>query len=58
MHFLWFPDYELTNLRTLFLQVPSTLGSILCAAWAQGELAELWSGPRPIVTEKTSFMEP
>lgn len=47
----------LTNLCTL-LQVPSTLGSILCAAWARGELAELWSGPRPIVTEKTSFMEP
>jgi len=42
----------------LLYLVPSTLGSILCAAWAQGELAELWSGPRPIVTEKTSFMEP
>lgn len=42
----------------LLYLVPSTLGSILCAAWARGELAELWSGPRPIVTEKTSFMEP
>lgn len=47
----------LTNLWT-FLQVPSTLGSILGAAWARGELAELWSGPRPIVTEKTSLVEP
>ncbi|XP_024366479.1 signal peptide peptidase-like 1 isoform X1 [Physcomitrium patens] len=42
----------------LLYLVPSTLGSILCAAWMRGELAELWSGPRPIVTEKTSLMEP
>lgn len=43
---------------SIVMQVPSTLGSILCAAWMRGELAELWSGPRPIVTEKTSLMEP
>lgn len=42
----------------LLYLVPSTLGSILGAAWARGELAELWSGPRPIVTEKTSLVEP
>jgi signal peptide peptidase-like protein 3 len=42
----------------LLYLVPSTLGAILSAAWARGELAELWSGPRPIVTEKTSLVEP
>jgi len=37
--------------------VPSTLGPVACAAWAQGELGELWNGLRPVVTDKARLME-
>jgi signal peptide peptidase-like protein 3 len=41
----------------LLYLVPSTLGPVACAAWAQGELGELWNGLRPVVTDKARLME-
>ncbi|KAG6543471.1 hypothetical protein Mapa_015141 [Marchantia paleacea] len=41
----------------LLYLVPSTLGPVAFAAWTRSELNELWTGPRPVVTDKVRLLE-
>ncbi|KAG9441270.1 hypothetical protein H6P81_017124 [Aristolochia fimbriata] len=36
----------------LFFLVPTTLGPVLFIAWTRKELAELWNGPRPSLSQR------